>query len=58
MVNVLIDSDFECDEIKEAFRNDRDIIKAVKNYIDEHEMDQDDYNDDDYYDDDDSDNWN
>jgi hypothetical protein len=36
LVNWLIDNNFESDEIKDAFR-DKDVVKALKGYMEEHE---------------------
>lgn len=55
LVNFLIDNNYEAEDIKEAFRGDKEIIKAVKEYTDQHEDDQE-YDDEDY--DCDLDDWN
>jgi hypothetical protein len=52
LVNLLIDNNYEPDEIKNAF-NDKDIRSALKAYVEEHDQD-DDY---DEYDDSDDDEW-
>lgn len=52
LVNLLIDNNYEPDEIKSAF-NDKDVRSALKAYIEEHEA-EDEYDD---YDDSDDDEW-
>lgn len=52
LVNLLIDNNYEPDEIKSAF-NDKDIRSALKAYVEEHEA-EDEYDD---YDDSDDDEW-
>jgi hypothetical protein len=52
MVNLLIDSNFDADEIRDAFRNDSEIKKALNAYIsdrsdDEEESDEEEFDDDD-----------
>jgi hypothetical protein len=52
MVNLLIDSNFDSDEIREAFRSDAEVKKALQGYLDDHDDneeidDDDDYNEDD-----------
>jgi hypothetical protein len=53
MVNLLVENNYEADDIKSAFRGDKEIITALKNYVDEHDLEEDyeDYSDDDDYDD-------
>lgn len=45
LVNLLIEHNHEAEDIKEAFRGDRDISTALKYYVDQHA-------DDDHYDED------
>ena len=54
LVNYLIDSNYEIDDIKDAFK-DKEITKALKGYAEEH-FQEDDYEE--YEDDDDHDEWN
>lgn len=56
LVNFLIDNNYEAEDIKDAFRGDKDIITAVKGYLEQHE-DELEYEDDDY-DSDVDDDWN
>jgi AAA+ ATPase superfamily predicted ATPase len=56
LVNVLINNDYESEDIKEAFRDERSVLTALKNNIEE--LDQlDDSYDDPYYDSYDDDDW-
>lgn len=57
LVNFLIDSNYEAEDIKEAFRGNKEIITAVKDYLSQQEDDQD-YDDEDYDSDIDDDEWN
>ena len=47
MVNLLVDSNFDSDEIREAFRGDAEIKKALNAYISDQEDDEEDVDDDD-----------
>ncbi len=53
IVNLLIDNNFEVDEIKDAFR-DKDITSALKGYAEEHFVEEE-YED--YEEDQDQDEW-
>lgn len=57
LVNFLIDNNYEAEDIKDAFRGDKEIINAVKEYMSQHEDEQD-YDDEDYDSDSDDDDWN
>ena len=37
LINLLLDNNYEADEIKDSFRGDKDIGTALKDYIQEHE---------------------
>lgn len=37
LINLLIDNNYEADEIKEAFRGDTEMLKALKGYVDQHD---------------------
>ena len=52
LVNLLIDNDYEADDIKEAFRGDREMLSALKDYTDSVEVEEDyeDYEEDEDYD--------
>ena len=54
LVNLLIDNNYEADDIKDAFRGDKEVLKALKGYIEEHDT-EDDYED--YEEDTDTDEW-
>jgi hypothetical protein len=54
LVNLLIDNNYEIDEIKEAFR-DKDITRALKDYAEEHFV-EDDYEE--YEEDNQDEDWN
>lgn len=51
IVHLLIDNDYDADDIKESFKGDSDIKSALIAYLDE--LEDDDYDDDDYEDDED-----
>lgn len=55
LVNLLIDTNYESDDIKEAFRGDKEMIKALKDYVDEHDTGFDEYEDE--YDEDQDEDW-
>jgi len=40
LVDLLIDDGYEADEIKDAFRGSKEIITAVKEYLDVHESEE------------------
>jgi hypothetical protein len=50
MVNLLIDSNFDSDEIRESFRGDAEVKKALQGYLDDND-DNEDIDDDDNYED-------
>jgi hypothetical protein len=55
LVSVLIDNDADADEIKEAFKSDSEVKRALTSYLKDHEQEEDDddeYNDDEEEDDD------
>jgi uncharacterized protein (DUF433 family) len=54
LVNLLIDSGFESDEIKDSFRNDKEINGALKYYREQHESEEE-YEED--FDEDEDDEW-
>ena len=54
LVNLLIDNNYEADEIKEAFRGDKDMLTALKDYASEHEAEY----EEEYEEDEDQDDWN
>jgi hypothetical protein len=54
LVSVLIDNDVDADEIKNTFKNDSEVKRALAHYLKDHEdseedeEDEEDYEDDDY----------
>jgi len=54
LVNLLIDNNYEADDIKDAFRGDKEVLKALKGYVEEHDT-EDEYED--YEEDSDTDEW-
>lgn len=38
LVNLLIENNYEADEIKEVFHGEKEILTALKDYISEHDM--------------------
>jgi hypothetical protein len=40
LVNLLIENNYEADEIKEAFRGEKEILTALKDYVNEHEAEE------------------
>ena len=52
LVNLLVDSNFDSDEIRDAFRGDAEIKKALKAYISDQEDEDEEFDDDDYDDED------
>ena len=55
LINLLIDNNHETDDIKDAFRSDKEVLKALKGYAEQHDI-EDDYEE--YNDDEDQDDWN
>ena len=55
LVSVLIDNDVSAEEIKDTFKGDSEVKRALQSYIDDHQDDEDDDYDDDYDDEDDDD---
>jgi hypothetical protein len=40
LVNLLIENNYEADEIKESFRGEKEILTALKDYVSEHEQEE------------------
>jgi hypothetical protein len=51
LINLLIDNNYEADSIKDAFRGDKEMLNALKGYVEQHDV-EDDYEE---YDDEDED---
>ena len=51
LVNLLVDSNFDADDIRDSFRGDVEVKKALQGYLDDHdneeESDDDDFEEDD-----------
>jgi hypothetical protein len=50
LVNVLIDNDYDAEQIRSTFKGDTDIKRALQSYLDDHEEDLEEEDEDDYYD--------
>jgi len=48
LVNLLIDNDFDAEDIKSAFKSDTDVKRALQSYLDDTEEDLDEEDEDDY----------
>ena len=53
LVTLLVENNYEADEIKEAFRGEKEILTALKDYASEHEVEEE-YEE---YDEDEDDEW-
>jgi hypothetical protein len=51
----LIDNNYETDDIKDAFKGDKEMLTALKGYAEQHDI-EDDYEE--YEEDEDQDDWN
>ena len=51
LVAVLIDNDYDAEQIRLAFKDDRDVRQALQSYLDDTEEDTDDETEEDYEDD-------
>jgi hypothetical protein len=40
LVNLLVENNHEAEEIKEAFRGEKEILTALKDYVSEHELEE------------------
>lgn len=54
LINLLIDNNYEANDIKEAFRGDKEVLKALKGYTDAQDIEE--YEE--YEEDTDTDDWN
>jgi hypothetical protein len=54
LINLLIDNNYEADDIKDAFRGDKEMLKALKGYAEQKDVEED-YED--YEEDIDTDEW-
>ena len=46
LVNVLIDNDYDAEDIRSAFKGDADVKRALQSYLDDAEEDTEDYEED------------
>jgi hypothetical protein len=51
LVNVLIDNDYDAEQIRDVFKGDVDVRRALQSYLDDHEEEELDDEDEDSYDD-------
>lgn len=51
LVNLLIDNDYDADQIRDAFKGDNDVKRALQSFFDDVEEDLDEEDEDDYKDD-------
>lgn len=51
LVNLLIDNDYDAEQIRDAFKGDNDVKRALQSFLDDAEEDLDEDEDDDYSDD-------
>ena len=54
LINLLIDNNYETDDIKDAFKGDKEMLKALKCYAEQHDEIDEDYEEED----EDQDDWN
>ena len=54
LINLLIDNNYETDDIKDAFKGDKEVLSALKGYAEQHDDVEDDYEEEE----DDQDDWN
>ena len=38
LINLLIDNDYEPEDIKDSFRGNKDVLTALKDYLEEHDL--------------------
>ena len=41
LINLLIDNNYEADDIKSAFRGDKEMLGALKGYAEQHDIEED-----------------
>ena len=51
LINILIDNDYDADQIRDAFKGDNDVKRALQSFLDDAEEDLDEEDEDDYNDD-------
>ena len=40
LINLLIDNNYETDEIKDSFKGDKEMLKALKGYAEQHDTEE------------------
>jgi len=40
LINLLIDNNYETEDIKDAFKGDKEVLKALKGYTDQHDAEE------------------
>ncbi len=40
LINLLIDNNYEPEDIKDAFRGDKDLLSALKGYVEQHDTEE------------------
>ena len=40
LINLLIDNNYEVSDIKDSFKNDKEVLKALKGYTDQHDAEE------------------
>jgi hypothetical protein len=40
LINLLIDNNYEASDIKDSFKNDKEVLKALKGYTDQHDAEE------------------
>ena len=50
LVNLLVDNDYDADQIRDAFKGDNDVKRALQSFLDDAEEDLDEEDEDDYND--------
>ena len=53
LVNVLIDNDVSAEEIKDTFKGDTEVKRALQSYLDDHADDEEDYDEEEDWDEED-----
>ena len=48
LINILIDNDYDAEQIRDAFKGDNDVKRALQSFIDDTEEDLDEEDEDDY----------
>lgn len=48
LINILIDNDYDAEQIRDAFKSDNDVKRALQSFIDDTEEDLDEEDEDDY----------